>query len=189
MACAAALPTLSMREIAPDRVDEAVDVLSDVFFDYPVMRYVIGAARDTYAQRLRTLLAFFPSARFIRHELVTGTVTADDVIVGVANSTLPGTRPSPAALGTRREAVWRELGANARSRYETYGKACEAFAIDRPTYHLSMIGVRRTHEGTGVGRRLLDALHEQVPARPTVGRCDADDGEPEQRAALPAFRV
>ena len=149
-----------MRELAPDRIDEAVDVLSDAFFDYPVMRYVIGAAGSAYAARLRTLLVFFTSARFVRNELVTGAVTTDDNVVGVANSMLPGTRPTPTVLGSQREAVWQELGADARLRYDTYGTATAAFAVDRPNYHLSMIGVRREWADRGVGRRLLEALHD-----------------------------
>ena len=162
MASMAASPTpaLSTRELAPDRLSEAVDVLSDAFHDYPVMRYVIGAAGDAYTSRLRTMLTFFTSARFIRDELVTGAVTTEDVVVGVANSTLPGTQRSPAILGTQREAVWRELGADALARYEAHGSATAPFAVDRPNYHLAMLGVRRSHAGTGVARRLLDALHD-----------------------------
>ena len=162
MASLAASPTpaLSTRELAPDRLGEAVDVLSEAFHDYPVMRYVIGAAGDAYASRLRAMLTFFTSARFIQDELVTGAVTTDDVVVGVANSTLPGTQRSPAILGTEREAVWRELGADALARHEAYGSATAPFAVDRPNYHLAMLGVRRSHAGTGVARRLLDALHD-----------------------------
>ena len=162
MASVAASPTpaLSTRELAPDRLGEAVDVLSEAFHDYPVMRYVIGTAGDAYASRLRAMLTFFTSARFIQDELVTGAVTTDDVVVGVANSTLPGTQRSPAILGTQREAVWRELGADARARYEAYGRATAPFAVDRPNYHLAMLGVCRSHAGTGVARRLLDALHD-----------------------------
>ena len=154
-------PSVTITELSDDRLVEAVDVLVDAFVDYPVMRYVIGSAGEAYRTRLRRLLEFFTSARFLQDELVTGAVTGDNVVVGVANSTLPGVRRPSLVLGERRETVWRELGDEARTRYEAYGKACEPFAIDRPNYHLSMIGVRRTHVGMGLARRLLDDLHEK----------------------------
>ena len=151
---------LEVTDLAPDRTDEAVDVLSDAFFDYPVMRFVIGETGSGYAQRLRTLIHFFTTARFLRNDLVMG-VTAEGRIVAVANINRPGERESPPRLSELREQVWRELGDDARSRYEAYGEAAGKFVVVQPHYHLGMIGVRRASAGQGLGRRLLDALHER----------------------------
>ena len=67
---------LEVTDLPPDRIDEAVDVLSDAFFDYPVMRFVIGEAGSAYAQHLRTLIHFFTTARFVRNDLVMGVTAA-----------------------------------------------------------------------------------------------------------------
>jgi GNAT superfamily N-acetyltransferase len=152
---------LDVTDLTPDRTDEAVEVLSDAFFDYPVMRFVIGEAGSAYAQRLRTLIHFFTTARFLRNDLVMGVTTAEGRIVAVANVNRPGEREPPPGLGELREQVWREVGDEARSRYEAYGEAAGKFAVVEPHYHLGMIGVRRTSAGQGLGRRLLDALHER----------------------------
>jgi GNAT superfamily N-acetyltransferase len=94
-------------------------------------------------------------------------MTQDQEVVGVANVTIPGDGAGAAILGARREALWHALGDAARTRYEAFGKACEAFSVTPPHYHLNMIGVRRSHAGQGVGRRLLDAVHD-------ASRRDAD---------------
>lgn len=152
---------LEPRDLPPDRIDEAVDVLSDAFFNYPVMRFVIGGAGNTYARRLRTLVHFFTAARFARNDLVIGVATVEDKIVAVANVNRPGERGSPSSLDELREQVWRELGDAAQSRYEAYGDATRKFVIDQPHYHLGMLGVRSAYTGQGLARRLLDALHER----------------------------
>jgi GNAT superfamily N-acetyltransferase len=153
--------TLVLKDLPPDRINEAVDVLSDAFFDYPVMRFVIGQAGNTYDHRLRTLVHFFTAARFVRNDLVMGVATDQDRIVAVANVNRPGERESPPELDQLREQVWRDLGDAARSRYAAYGEATRKFVIEQPHYHLGMLGVQRSHTGQGLARRLLDALHER----------------------------
>jgi ribosomal protein S18 acetylase RimI-like enzyme len=152
---------LKLKELPSDRINEAVDVLSDAFFNYPVMRFVIGQAGNTYAQRLRTLVHFFATARFVRNDLVMGVATDEDKIVAVANINRPGERGSSSKLDELRENVWRELGDAARSRYEAYGEATRKFVIEQPHYHLAMLGVHSSCTGQGLARRLLDALHER----------------------------
>jgi GNAT superfamily N-acetyltransferase len=120
---------------------------------------VLGSNGD-YDRRLRTLIGFFVSARVYRDEPVlgvydrTGTLSATALV-----SLLPDKREAPDALATRREQVWAELGAAERRRYEAYGAACAQFTVDSPNYHLNMIGVRRSHAGRGLARKLLEAVH------------------------------
>lgn len=148
-----------VEQLTADRAEEAVSVLCDSFHDYPVMQYVIGEVGDVYDKRLHTLIDFFVAARFSRGEPVLG-VSDSGRAVAVALVTLPGERESPAALIDRREAVWRELGAAARNRYEAMGESWQEFAIAEPHHHLNMIGVSRAYSGRGLGRLLLDAVHE-----------------------------
>jgi GNAT superfamily N-acetyltransferase len=152
---------LEVKDLPANRIDEVVDVLSDAFGNYPVTRFVIGQAGNTYAQCLRTLVHFFTTARFVRDDLVMGVTTDDDRIVAVANINRPGERGSPPSLDDLREQVWRELGDAARSRYEAYGEATRKFVIEQPHYHLAMLGVRSSYAGKGLARRLLDVLHER----------------------------
>jgi len=140
------------------RAGEVVEVLSDAFIAYPVMKHVLGPRPD-YAADLRALVEFFVMARFLRDDLVLGAVGQGGVLAGTATITLPGERESPVELTRLRERVWDRLGVDARGRYERFGEACRVFDIEGGHYHLNMIGVRRAHAGQGVGRVLLEAVH------------------------------
>jgi GNAT superfamily N-acetyltransferase len=140
------------------QTEDAVTVLCDAFRDYPVMRYVLGSSGD-YDRRLRTLIGFFVSARVYRDEPVLGIHDRDGTLSATAIVSLPSQGDAPERLVTRREQVWAELGAAERQRYEAYGAACAQFTVDSPNYHLNMIGVRRSHAGRGLARKLLEAVH------------------------------
>lgn len=141
------------------QAEDAVAVLCDAFQDYPVMRYVLGS-RDGYDRRLHTLIGFFVSARVYRDEPVLGIRDRDGTLSGAAVVSLPNHGDAPEAQVVRREQVWAELGGAERARYEAYGAACAQFTVDRPNYHLNMIGVRRSHAGGGLARKLLEAVHQ-----------------------------
>lgn len=140
-------------------------MLCEAFHGYPVMRHVLGSGPD-YGRRLRVLIGFFLAARYLREDLVLGLVNEAAMLAAVALVSLPGGRPPPRALDERREAVWRELGAAERGRYEAYGAACARFDLEAPHHHLNMIGVRPVHAGRGHARALLDRVHALADADP-----------------------
>lgn len=141
------------------RSEEAVAVLAEAFLDYPVMRFVLGPDGD-YPGRLYTLIGFFVAARVLREELVLAVTGADHRLAAVALVSLPGPRPVPDTLLRRREDVWRELGSAERARYEAFAQASQRFDLEAPHHHLNMIGVRPALAGTGLGRVLLDHVHQ-----------------------------
>ncbi len=153
-----------VEQLPVDRCAEAVAVLCDSFYDYPVMRYVIGETGDEYEKRLQTLIGFFVAARYSRGEPVLAVSDAGKA-VAVAILTPPVQHEAPAELAEHRAAVWEELGAAARRRYEAMGESWQEFAVAEPHYHLNMIGVHRSYGGRGLARVLLDAVHE-------MSRCD-----------------
>lgn len=151
---------LAMVERLPiDRAEQAVDVLVDSFYEYPVMRHVIGDVGHEYDGRLRKLMRFFVAARYSRDEPVL-VVKEGDRAVATAILTPPFQLEANPLLAKHREAVWRDLGQGARDRYEALGNLWRLFETHEPHYHLNMIGVLRSHAGSGYGRILLDAVHE-----------------------------
>jgi GNAT superfamily N-acetyltransferase len=145
-------------KLSSAETEDVVTVLCEAFQDYPVMRYVLGSDGD-YERRLRTLIGFFVSARVYRDEPVLGVYDRSGTLAATALMSIPDEREAPQALATRREEVWSELGAAERARYEAYGAACAQFTVASPHYHLNMIGVRRSHVGRGLARKLLEAVH------------------------------
>jgi GNAT superfamily N-acetyltransferase len=138
---------------------EIVDVFSDAFRDYPVMRYVLGSARP-YEGRLHRLVELFVSGRAFRNEPMIGVRDDDGVLVAAATITLPDPTDAPAEFLALRESIWAELGAAEQARYETFSAAAQRFAVETRHHHLNMIGVRRSHQGRGLARVLLEAVHD-----------------------------
>lgn len=144
----------------PTAVPQVVDVLHESFYDYPVMRFVLGVDASDYATRLRTLIHFFVMPRVFRDEILLGVPAGGGELLGVALVSRPGGPAPPPEFHELRTNVWTELGADAEARYGAFTAACAPFRVETPHLHLNMIGVRRATQGTGVGRKLLEAVHD-----------------------------
>ncbi len=151
-----------VQTLGPDHVPAVVDVMCESFFEYPVMRYVLGSPPD-YEEQLRTMVTFFVMARVHRGETLLGVAdlgVADAAnLSGAALVSYPGRTEAPPALSELQEITWGKLGSQARSRYDAFGKACGPIGVDVPHIHLNMIGARRSAQGKGVGRALMEAVH------------------------------
>lgn len=145
--------------------DAVIDVLCDAFAGYPVMRYVLGGPAAADDPRLRLLVGFFARARLWRGHPVLG-IRDGDAVAAVATVTPPDGGPEPPALAASRDSVWAELGADARERYEAFGRASSTFEAPEPHHHLNMIGVRTAQQGRGLARPLLAAVHQLAAADP-----------------------
>ena len=146
-------------EVSGDRAPDVVDVLSEAFFDYPVMRFVIGPDEPHYERALRRLVGLFVAARVLRDEPMLG-ITGRSGLEAAAIVSRPDGRPAPDAFRALADEVWEELGAAARARYEAFGRACAPFHVSEPHLHLNMLGVRRAVQGSGLGRRLVEQVQE-----------------------------
>ena len=143
--------------LVPADAESVVSVLSESFFDYPVMRFVLGSEPD-YSARLETLVRFFVMARVLRKEVLLG-VEGTGGLAAAAMVSDPNGGPSPDELAVIREETWGALGQDAFARYAAFGEATTAFDVEGGHIHLNMIGVRRSAQGQGLGRVLLEAVH------------------------------
>jgi GNAT superfamily N-acetyltransferase len=122
------------------------------------MRYVVGEAGKEYDARLHAVVDMFVSARVLLGHTIFAIEDAGRV-VAVATTTPTGERQTHPDFPARREAVWKILGDNAKARYEGLVEIWERFNVPALHLHLNMLGVRRSHAGRGLGRRLLDEVH------------------------------
>jgi GNAT superfamily N-acetyltransferase len=142
-----------------DAVAQVVDVLCEAFRGYPVMRFVLGPDRPDYDAALKTLIGFFVAARVFRQEYLLGVREGGQLAAAAIVSRSAGPPPPPDFLEVRSR-VWSQLGEEAQRRYEAFGAACAPFQIGVPHLHLNMIGIRRDEQGRGLGRLLLERIHE-----------------------------
>jgi len=142
-----------------DNIPEVIDVLSEAFYDYPVMKYVLGEKGD-YNTRLRKLVTFFVSARALRNEPMFGIYNSENNLVAAAIVTLPEEIQIPKELLNMREELWAELGSEEETRYKKYGDAAFSLFPKEPHHHLNMIGVRNAYQGKGFARQLINEVEK-----------------------------
>ncbi len=147
-------------------ISEIADVLCEAFYNYPVMKYVLGEKED-YDTRLQKMVTFFVSARALRKEPLLGIYNSNNKLVAAAAITFPGDNPSPPELLKLREELWTELGSEEKARYEKYGNAAFTLLPKEPHHHLNMIGVRNAYQGKGLARQIINAVEELVTEHPT----------------------
>lgn len=144
---------------------EVIRVLSKAFYDYPVMRYVLGN-KSNYNERLHKLVGFFVAARVLRNEPMLGIYSERNILTAAAILTLPGNKPAPEKLIEHRKILWQELGAEEQKRYENYGNVAAALLPSEPHHHLNMIGVIPEYKGRGLSHKLIDEVEKLVVSHP-----------------------
>ncbi len=149
-----------MIQLDRGRFSEAVEALSAAFHDYPVMRYILSDAGESYGTKLSLLVGYFTESRFARDYPVLGIEGATDGrLVAVANINPPRSVPASAALEQRFEALEDELGRPAIARFQAFADAGTPLEPKESHYYLGMLGVVPEEQGRGHGRRLLETLH------------------------------
>ena len=147
---------LEVTRVRPADAALVVDVLCESFRDYPVMRYVLGDSRD-YEMRLQQMVGLFVTARALLDDVIFG-VSDGGQLIAAATTSNPAV-PAHPDFARIREGVWASLGEAASQRYQQCVQAWESMASTVPQLHLNMLGVRRAQRGTGLGRRLVEAVH------------------------------
>jgi hypothetical protein len=153
-----------LERLTAARAADIVSVFCDAFRDYPVMRYITGPSGD-YDARLHHLINFFVGRRVQQGGPLFG-IVENGQLLAAATMTLPNEPMMPPGAAALRDETWRQLGADAHARYETYAEATKALAIPQPHHHLNMIGVRTSHKGHKLARPLLNAVRGVAEADP-----------------------
>lgn len=149
----------SIQRIDESDISQIVDVFWDAFYDYPVMRVVIGNVEEKYDYRLRLLIKLFVMKRFMRRGPILG-ATRGGTLVACVTVTSPHDKSADDSLKEIEELIWNELGQEAQKRYKALCKLWSKFEMEEPHYHVNMIGVRSSFESQGLGSKLLKAVHQ-----------------------------
>ena len=139
--------------------DEAAvtEVLSEAFYDYPVMRYVLKDAGERHAEQLREWVGYLTTSRLQRACIVLG-VEEGGRLVAASNINPPEQSEVSEALKARHRRMVETIGEPAIARIERFAEACRPFEIDEPHHYVGMLGVLPSHQGRGLGRLLLDEV-------------------------------
>lgn len=173
------MPTSHDIEVLTPELRAAADrVLAQAFARYPVMQFVLDAPEPDPTAVSR-LVSLFTAHRWLRGHPVLGIRAADGALAGTVTLTPPGDHPTPAELGPLAERIWGELGADARTRYETLRAQWIARSPTGPRWHVNMIGVADGFRGAGYGSRLLRYALEHAERDPAAHGVDLTTEHPD----------
>jgi len=148
-----------MNELDKRHAAQVIDLLCEAFSDYPLMRHVVGPDDDGYAARLQTLIHLFVTRRVLCGDRLLGLGDPEDLDAAAVVSR-PARASDTPELRELHATTWAALGEGVRLRYDAFATACNGFEVDVPHIHLNMIGTRRRARGDGLGRALLDRVHQ-----------------------------
>jgi GNAT superfamily N-acetyltransferase len=149
--------TTTRLDTDPRTLETVTTLLCEAFFDYPVMRFVLGTAGD-YQSRLATLIGLFVANRAVPADPFFA-ITNGPELMGVALCTPPNPPQASPALEQIRERAWATLGPDAQNRYRECVLAWSEVAVAEPNVHLNMLGIPPRYQGRGLARPLLERVH------------------------------
>jgi GNAT superfamily N-acetyltransferase len=169
-------PQLVIRTLRPESITVAARLLAGSMRDNPLHQRVF-AIDDA---RLAPLLAS-AFARLLHRQMRTGHVLAayeGDVLVGVAAMVPPG----QCQPGLREKLAMLSILARGRAlrRLPWVGHWLRAWARHDPRFdhwHLGPAAVDRTHQGQGIGTRLMVAICERLDRNQGIGYLETDKPE------------
>ena len=138
--------------------NEAVEVLTSAFHDYPVMRFVLKTKGEEYATQLKALMEFYCEARLAKDRPVIG-IRNEDALVAVALVDETSLKPW-AEMQSELIRLKSIIGEGAYSRLELYEKMSSRGEPATPHHFLGMIAVRPEYQGKGYARVLMDAVEQ-----------------------------
>jgi GNAT superfamily N-acetyltransferase len=149
----------------------AAEVLAAAFRDYPVMRYVLKDAGDSYDNHLKALCGFFCEKRLIQEGPLLGIKEGAD-LVAAAGITAPDGQRWPPGLRKEYDKLAEIIGGAAIERNDGFEQVLIPLVPREPHYYLGIIGVRPEHQKKGYAGQLLERLHEMSSANPlSTGVC------------------
>lgn len=148
-----------VERLSPVDRESVVDVLVASFFDYPVMRYVVGTGGGPHAYEagIRALIGGYVDARIVHDWPVLG-CRVDRRLSAVALISPAGRTPDPVVLGPLQERLRAALGVEAYARMERFEEASDGNEPEGAHHFVGMLGVTPSAQGTGLGGLLLDEV-------------------------------
>lgn len=135
--------------------ENVVRLLTAAFFDYPVMRYVVGD--HDYESRVKNLIAGYTDMRLDHDWPVLGCRVGGELRAAALISPA-GAVADPEVVGRLEHRLRAALGRQAYERMERFEAASDANGPDGPHHFVGMLGVLPGAQGRGLGRTVLEAV-------------------------------
>jgi len=145
--------------------NDVIDILTEAFYDYPFMRFMLqGLDEEEYGRQLRLLNGFFADARIMRNWPFYGVRVDSDLVAAMLVSD-PVFAPRPPELDRVYEQLCATVGEGAIKRMDDFDAATNGFMPDNATHFVGMLGVRTAAQREGCGRVLLQHIEDVARER------------------------
>ncbi len=131
----------------------------------PTFRYIFNHGKPGYRQRVRATIREEIEMYFDREHDVIG-VALGDRLVGVAFIGHPGARLDVSVRLGWQARMMLSAGINSTRRFVKYQHDVQEFVPPGTVYTLPLIGIEPEFQHHGLGRLLMDAVHEIVAEEP-----------------------
>lgn len=136
-----------------------IELFCNAFYDYPVMRMVLGDTGAEYGRQLKNLIELFVMRRVWNEDPLLG-IYQDGKLAAAATLTEPQEKTNMPSTEKAQSEYWALLGSEAEARYKKLGKIWRGFVIEEAHYHVNMIGVHSDFQGQGLAGRIMRVVHE-----------------------------
>ena len=153
-------------DIPQDRLDEATDVLTRAFVDYPLMRYFFSEDGTIDLGDVREAFRLTCALRMANNVPVKG-IILNNRLIAVACLDLPEPMSMPESMEQVFTAFIGQIGAGAVERLERYRDLTASTRPAEPHCYLVAIGVLPDLQGKGYGRVLLNTVHTLSMSHPS----------------------
>lgn len=157
--------SVTIRNIAPDLLDKAIDVYTRAFINDPLHLYAFfGLNQRITLTRLVYELVVKEIVPVMERKLI-GAFTGND-LVGVAIYSIPESKQDwDESLNTAVKKMQEK--ANDESIYiiGEYASMCADFRPDKPHYYITDIAVRPDVQGRGIGRTMMNYIIDESDKR------------------------
>lgn len=157
-----------------EHIDEASEVLGRAFERDPLMETLFPLDEG---ESRKALMRFACQVRIELSWPLLG-YWNDEKIWGVAGISVERDPPWPDQLSTNYESLKRQIGPDGTERLEINSDIAERHRPHAPNIYLGVIGVDPDKQGFGIGRALLESIHQISDDHPTSTGVYLDTGNP-----------
>lgn len=163
-----------LRPVAANEASQAKQVLLDSLAADPTLQWCFLQSESKFLNRLRAYIDVGHGWHCAQGHPVHGAFEGS-YLVGVAYLALPEPL-MPADFEPFETDLLRYCGADALERFGHYNRAVATSVPSGHLFSLAMLGVRRSHQGRGIGTRLIQWASASCDADPRAAGLIADTG-------------
>ena len=151
------MSSIEIISLEAQHTEDIIQVIADAFADYPLMDFFFDNAKG---QSIKAIGQYICDLATIDDSLLAGAFMQNE-LQGIIYVTPPKTTKNKDenAIADLEEKLARSLSEEGLERMDIYSKLKDANKPPQPHFYINMLGVNPSCQGMGIGRKLLEHIH------------------------------